>query len=68
MDMSSARRPGLETERVNVDFATWMVDRLDREARLIGVTRQSIIKMWIADRMKQEDLDRISIDSNSLKK
>jgi len=68
MDMSSARRPGLETKRVNVDFANWMVDRLDREARRIGVTRQSIIKVWIADRIKQEYLDRISIDSKNIQK
>lgn len=68
MDMSSARRPGLETKRVNVDFANWMVDRLDREARRIGVPRQSIIKVWIADRIKQEYLDRISIDSKNIQK
>ncbi|WP_367115454.1 CopG family antitoxin [Devosia sp.] len=52
IDWSSARRPGLEAKRVNVDFPTWVVDRLDREARRLGVTRQSLIKMWIAERLQ----------------
>ena len=45
LDISKARRPGLETRRVNVDFPAWMVESLDREARSLGVTRQSIIKI-----------------------
>lgn len=52
IDWSSAPRPGLEAKRVNVDFPTWVVDRLDREARRLGVTRQSLIKMWIAERLQ----------------
>jgi len=52
IDWSSARRPGLEAKRVNVDFPAWVVDRLDREARRLGVTRQSLIKMWIAERLQ----------------
>jgi hypothetical protein len=51
LDLSTLRRPGLESRRVNVDFPAWMVHELDREASRIGVTRQSIIKMWIADRL-----------------
>ena len=51
MDWSSLRRPGLEAKRVNVDFPTWMVQRLDREAQRRGVTRQSLIKMWLAERL-----------------
>ncbi|MBM4130290.1 CopG family transcriptional regulator [bacterium] len=51
LDLSTSRRPGLEPRRVNVDFPAWMVHELDREASRIGVTRQSIIKMWIADRL-----------------
>ncbi len=51
IDWSSARRPGLEIKRVNIDFPQWMVDRLDREAKRRGVTRQSLIKMWIADEL-----------------
>jgi len=53
LDLANARRPGLLQRRVNVDFPSWMVDSLDREARRLGVTRQSIIKMWIAERLAQ---------------
>ena len=53
IDWSSARRPGLETKRVNVDFPSWMIQALDREARRLGVTRQSIIKVWIAERLER---------------
>lgn len=51
IDWSSARRPNLELKRVNVDFPAWVVTGLDREARRLGVTRQSLIKMWIAERL-----------------
>ncbi len=51
VDWSKARRPNLEPRRVNVDFPAWMVERLDREAGRLGVTRQSVIKMWIAERL-----------------
>ena len=50
-DFSKARRPNLEARRVNVDFPAWMVDGLDKEARHLGVTRQSLIKMWIAEKL-----------------
>jgi hypothetical protein len=53
LDWSSLRRPGLEAKRVNVDIPQWMVSRLDREARRRGVTRQALIKMWLADRLDQ---------------
>lgn len=46
-----ARRPRLEQRRVSVDFPTWMVDALDSEASRLGVTRQSVIKVWIAERL-----------------
>lgn len=48
LDLSKARRPGHEQQRVNVDFPVWMVDSLDREASRLGVPRQSLIKMLIA--------------------
>lgn len=51
-DLTKARRPNQEPRRVNVDFPAWMVERLDREAGRLGVTRQSVIKMWIAERLK----------------
>ena len=52
LDMAAARRPGLEQRRVNVDFPVWMIESLDREARRLGVTRQSVIKVWIAERLE----------------
>jgi len=54
LDLETARRPGLEQRRVNVDFPSWMVAALDREAKRLGVTRQSIIKVWIADRLEHQ--------------
>ena len=53
LDLASARRPEPEQRRVNVDFPSWMVESLDREARRLGVTRQSIIKVWIAERLEK---------------
>ncbi|MCX6036244.1 MAG: CopG family transcriptional regulator [Chloroflexi bacterium] len=53
LDLSGARRPGQEQKRVNVDFPVWMITALDREARRLGVTRQSIIKMWMAERLAE---------------
>ena len=54
LDLSQARRPGEETKRINVDFPVWMVAALDREARRLGVTRQSIIKMWLAEHLQEQ--------------
>ena len=51
-DWSKARRPNEQPRRVNVDFPAWVVDALDREANHLGVTRQSLIKMWIAERLR----------------
>lgn len=53
IDTSSIHHPNLESKRVNVDFPSWMVESLDREAQRIGVTRQSVIKVWIAERLEQ---------------
>ena len=53
LDLSKARRPELEQKRVNVDFPVWMIHQLDREAKRLGVTRQSVIKMWLADKLKE---------------
>jgi hypothetical protein len=53
LDISKARRPDEEQRRVNVDFPVWMIESLDREARRLGVTRQSIIKVWIAERLRE---------------
>ncbi len=48
-DLSKARRPNLEQKRVNVDFPLWMIQSLDKEAKRLGVPRQSIIKIWLAE-------------------
>ena len=53
LDLKNARRPGKEQKRVNVDFPVWMINDLDKEARRIGVPRQSLIKIWIAERLKE---------------
>ncbi len=53
LDQSTARRPGEESRRVNVDLPEWMIASLDREAKRLGVTRQSIIKVWLAERLER---------------
>jgi len=57
-DWGKARRPGLEPRRVNVDLPWWMISELDRQASLIGVTRQSIIKVWLSERIKEEHAEQ----------
>ncbi|MBT3605357.1 MAG: CopG family transcriptional regulator [Candidatus Latescibacteria bacterium] len=54
LDLSAARRVNQEHKRINVDFPVWVVESLDREAARIGVTRQSIIKVWLVERLKAE--------------
>lgn len=56
LDVSKAKRVLLEQKRVNVDFPTWMIESLDREAGKLGVTRQSIIKVWLAERLEKSAL------------
>jgi len=51
LDLAKAQRPGRVQRRVNVDFPAWMVESLDAEAGRLGVTRQSVIKVWIAERL-----------------
>ena len=52
LDLSKAKRVLQEQKRVNVDFPTWMIESLDREASRLGVTRQSVIKVWLAERIE----------------
>ncbi len=52
VDWSKARRPNIKAKRVNVDFPAWVVSGLDRQAQKLGITRQALIKMWIADRLQ----------------
>ncbi len=53
LDLSKARRPEQEQKRVNVDFPLWMIHLLDKEAKRIGVPRQSIIKVWVSERLEK---------------
>lgn len=53
LEVSKARRPGLEQRRVNVDLPAWMIGSLDREAARVGVPRQSLVKLWIAERLEE---------------
>ena len=53
LDLTRIKRAGQDQKRVNVDFPIWMVESLDKEAQRLGVTRQSIIKIWIADRLER---------------
>lgn len=52
LNLDAATRTRLQQKRVNVDFPLWMVEQLDREATRLGVTRQSIIKVWLAERLE----------------
>ena len=52
LDLTQAKRVLLNPKRVNVDFPAWMVESLDREAGKLGITRQSIIKVWLAERLE----------------
>jgi hypothetical protein len=56
LDLDRMVRPGQEQKRVNVDFPVWMIQQLDKEARKLGVTRQSIIKIWLAERLKESTM------------
>ncbi len=56
LDLSSMKRLNQVQKRVNVDFPVWVIDSLDREANRIGVTRQSIIKLWLVERLESRSL------------
>ncbi len=53
LDVTKARRVNQEQKRVTVDFPVWMIRSLDKEASRLGVTRQSIIKVWLAERLEK---------------
>ena len=57
-DLSSARRINQKQKRINVDFPEWVINSLDREANRIGVTRQSIIKMWLVERLETQEANK----------
>ena len=56
LDRSTIQRPKQQLRRINVDFPVWMIERLDREAKHLGVTRQAIIKVWLAERLERSTL------------
>ncbi|MEE9318873.1 MAG: CopG family transcriptional regulator [Granulosicoccus sp.] len=58
LDLSTAKRPNQKQKRINVDFPTWVIDSLDKEANRIGVTRQSIIKLWLVERLEEKAANR----------
>ncbi len=52
LDLSKAKRPMQQQALVSLDIPTWMLDSLDKEAARIGISRQSIIKVWLAERLE----------------
>jgi len=58
LDLSTLRRSNQTPRRVNVDFPEWMIASLDKEAARLGVTRQSIIKVWLAERLEHSALNK----------
>jgi len=65
LDLSSASRSGQDQKRINVDLPVWMIKSLDKEAKRLGVTRQSIIKVWLAEKLEKihdwESLEQLSL-------
>ena len=60
LDLSTLKRPNQQQKRVNVDFPVWVIDSLDKEAGRVGVSRQSIIKLWLIEKLEQIALTRRS--------
>ena len=54
MDLSTIRKPNKQLKRVNIDFPEWVVASLDREATRLGISRQSLVKMWIAEKIESK--------------
>jgi len=61
LDLSTARRVNLEPKRINIDFPIWMVKKFDEEAQHIGVSRQAIIKTWLADKLMQLEYHKTEV-------
>jgi len=53
LKLSEAKRRGQDQKRVNVDFPVWMIHSLDKQAHRLGVPRQSVIKLWVAERLEK---------------
>jgi biotin operon repressor len=54
LDFSKARRVNQESKRVNIDFPVWVVSQLDKQSKRLGITRQALVKVWIAEKLKEE--------------
>jgi len=59
--LSTIKRQNLEPKRINIDFATWMVKKLDEEAQHIGISRQAVIKTWLADKIIQIEHSKVAV-------
>ena len=55
LDKTKARRVNAQLKRVNIDFPVWVIASLDKEARRLGITRQSLVKMWIAEKFDKDN-------------
>jgi len=53
LDFSKARRVNQEAKRVNIDFPVWVVEQLDKQSKRLGITRQALVKVWIAEKLKE---------------
>lgn len=53
LDFSKARRVNQGSRRVNIDFPSWVVDGLDKQAKRLGITRQALVKVWIAEKLEE---------------
>ena len=56
LDLQSSKRIKKNPKRINLDIPEWMLDKLDMEAQRLGVTRQSIIKIWLAERLDTQKI------------
>lgn len=65
LDLSTLKRPNQTQKRINVDFPSWVIDSLDKAARKAGVTRQSIIKVWLVERLEAEAANNIYVHDSS---
>jgi len=68
LNLSTLKRPNQVQKRINVDFPSWVIDSLDKAARKIGVTRQSIIKVWLVERLEAEASNNIYAHDSSISK
>jgi hypothetical protein len=60
-DLNTIRKPMLDQKRVNIDFPVWVIQSLDEESRRLGVTRQSLIKVWIAEKLENKEKNKKEI-------